>query len=126
MTENEELALLVGFKLNHDGKNYNVLDNFNKPVSYFDYWSTPERGPCMNGKPPDFSHDLNALDKWVVPVLRERGLYNITIMYLSKQPYAEVVMHFGSGGYFKSSVNSRADTLPAALSSAALKFLSMK
>jgi hypothetical protein len=98
MTKNEELLKLVGFKIGGV------------------YWS-PEGKHTPLKDLPDLFHDLNALDKWVVPVLRER---RINTIHYSFTPIGNVTCVIA--GYNVSSLGMEISQ-SAALASAALKFL---
>jgi hypothetical protein len=63
---NERLALKVGFK--------------DKSTSLLTIWELPHKSWVSDL--PDFTHDFNACLKWIVPVLRERGLYEIQFKYI--------------------------------------------
>jgi len=101
MTENEELLKLVGFKI--DG---------------YVYWS-PEGKHTPLKDLPDLFHDLNALDKWVVPVLRERGSEVISFFYNLKNIDCDLC----PCGASYATIEGHGETMAAALASAALKFL---
>ena len=111
MTENEELAQLVGFT------RYSHHEN----DTFAPLWKC---GDYLNPDPPDLFHDLNALDKWVAPVLRTRGIYKIVLDYSKGDVTCDMVWsRTRSNTGHNYSVDCKAPTAAAALASAALKFL---
>ena len=74
MSDNKQLAELVGF----EAVQYQPLKKDHFP--YESFLSFPLRWRYPNGETrneaPDFTHSLDALAKWVYPVLWEKGLWD--------------------------------------------------
>lgn len=63
---NEQIAELVGFKRTED-KTFT--------------WIDPQRCQIKEFELPDFLHSFDACEKWIVPVLKEKGLKNRLTQY---------------------------------------------
>ncbi len=66
---NERLAVKCGWQ---------QLAFNSKPEKPCGLWASPDGGVIFC---PNFVHDMNACDKWIVPVLRNLGLREINFQY---------------------------------------------